>query len=52
METEHTDVLVVGAGLSGIGAAAHLRAESPDRSVTTHFRGTAGHSAGCAATTP
>jgi monooxygenase len=33
MEPEYTDVLVVGAGLSGIGATAHLRAECPGRSV-------------------
>ena len=26
---EHTDVLIVGAGLSGIGAACQLRQESP-----------------------
>jgi monooxygenase len=29
---EHVDVLVVGAGLSGIGAACHLQRECPDRS--------------------
>lgn len=29
---EHVDVLIVGAGLSGIGAACHLRAKSPRRS--------------------
>ncbi|MBV8859334.1 MAG: NAD(P)/FAD-dependent oxidoreductase [Acidobacteria bacterium] len=29
---EHLDVLVVGAGLSGIGAACHLRAECPRKS--------------------
>ncbi|MEO6390893.1 MAG: NAD(P)/FAD-dependent oxidoreductase, partial [Pyrinomonadaceae bacterium] len=29
---EHFDVVVVGAGLSGIGAAAHLRMECPDKS--------------------
>jgi monooxygenase len=29
--TEHLDVLIVGAGLSGIGAACHLRAECPDK---------------------
>src|ERR1700741_2960302 len=28
---EHVDVLIVGAGLSGIGAACHLRRECPDR---------------------
>ena len=30
--TEHVDVLVVGAGISGIGAAYHLQTSSPDRS--------------------
>jgi monooxygenase len=30
---EHTDVLIVGAGLSGVGAACHLRRECPDKSV-------------------
>jgi monooxygenase len=30
--TEHVDVLIVGAGLSGIGAACHLREECPDKS--------------------
>src|SRR5256885_13973729 len=30
---EHTDVLIVGAGLSGIGAACHLKRECPGRSV-------------------
>ena len=29
---EHFDVLIVGAGISGIGAAYHLRTECPDRS--------------------
>ena len=29
---EHVDVLIVGAGLSGIGASCHLRRECPDRS--------------------
>src|SRR3954471_15521645 len=32
MSTEHVDVLIVGAGLSGIGAAAHLQDSFPDRS--------------------
>ena len=30
---EHVDVLIVGAGLSGIGAACRLRTEHPERSV-------------------
>jgi cation diffusion facilitator CzcD-associated flavoprotein CzcO len=30
---EHVDVLVVGAGLSGIGAAYHLKSKCPDRSL-------------------
>lgn len=29
--TEHVDVVIVGAGLSGIGAACHLRRECPDK---------------------
>jgi monooxygenase len=29
---EHLDVLIVGAGLSGVGAACHLRARCPERS--------------------
>src|SRR3954447_650534 len=32
--SEHVDVLVVGAGLSGIGAAYHLQTECPDRTYT------------------
>ncbi len=28
---EHVDVLIVGAGLSGIGAACHLQRDSPGR---------------------
>ena len=31
MNTEHFDVLIVGAGLSGIGAAHHLQTRCPDR---------------------
>jgi cation diffusion facilitator CzcD-associated flavoprotein CzcO len=31
MDTTHVDVLVIGAGISGIGAAYHLQVESPDR---------------------
>ena len=32
METTHVDVLVVGAGISGIGAGYHLQARCPDKS--------------------
>src|SRR5438132_10020001 len=32
METEHVDVLIVGAGLSGIGAACHLQKHCPQKS--------------------
>jgi monooxygenase len=32
-DTEHVDVLIVGAGLSGIGAACHLRERHPQRSL-------------------
>jgi cation diffusion facilitator CzcD-associated flavoprotein CzcO len=32
MELDHVDVLIVGAGLSGIGAACHLRRECPEKS--------------------
>ena len=32
MTNDHVDVLIVGAGLSGIGAAWHLQANCPDRS--------------------
>jgi cation diffusion facilitator CzcD-associated flavoprotein CzcO len=32
MTSEHVDVVVVGAGLSGIGAGYHLQTISPDRS--------------------
>lgn len=31
---DHVDVLIVGAGLSGIGAACHLRQQCPDRTYT------------------
>jgi hypothetical protein len=33
-ELEHVDVLIVGAGLSGIGAGCHLRMECPDKTFT------------------
>jgi cation diffusion facilitator CzcD-associated flavoprotein CzcO len=32
--TEHVNVLIIGAGLSGIGAARHLQAAFPDRTYT------------------
>ena len=31
MSAQHVDVLVIGAGISGIGAAYHLQVESPNR---------------------
>jgi len=31
VETEHFDVLIVGAGISGVGAAYHMTQQSPDR---------------------
>ncbi len=31
-QSESIDVLIIGAGLSGIGGACHLRRSSPDRS--------------------
>lgn len=39
MTIEHVDVLIVGAGLSGIGAGYHLQTRCPDRDydVDTHF---------------
>jgi monooxygenase len=33
MSSDHVDVLIVGAGISGIGAACHLRAKRPAKSV-------------------
>ena len=33
MASEHLDVLIVGAGLSGIGAACHLRSSLPGKSI-------------------
>lgn len=35
VDVEHFDVLVVGAGISGIGAAYHLTSECPDKSYVT-----------------
>jgi monooxygenase len=34
MTTEHVDVLIIGAGLSGVGAAHHLQAAFPDKTYT------------------
>ena len=34
LEVEHVDVLIVGAGLSGIGAASHLRSRCPGKTFT------------------
>src|SRR5580704_14970665 len=34
VETTHVDVLIVGAGLSGIGAAHHLQSELPGKTYT------------------
>ncbi len=33
-EDDHVDILIVGAGVSGIGAAHRLRTQFPDRSFT------------------
>jgi len=42
-ETEHFDVVIVGAGLSGVGAAKHLQDRSPDRTyVILEGRGAMG----------
>jgi cation diffusion facilitator CzcD-associated flavoprotein CzcO len=41
--TEHVDVLIVGAGLSGIGAACHLQSECPGKTfVLLEARGASG----------
>ena len=43
MTTEHVDVIVVGAGLSGIGAACHLQEECPGKTyVVLESRGAIG----------
>jgi len=34
MVAQHTDVLIIGAGLSGVGAACHLRRELPEITFT------------------
>ncbi|HVV34984.1 MAG TPA: NAD(P)/FAD-dependent oxidoreductase [Acidimicrobiales bacterium] len=45
MDQQHFDVLIVGAGISGIGGACHLQAQCPDKSflivdALDHFGGT------------
>ena len=35
MAPEHVDVLIVGAGISGIGAACRLQESCPDKTFTT-----------------
>src|SRR6195952_5591440 len=41
--TEHVDVLIVGAGLSGVGAARHLKGDCPGKSfVILESRGAVG----------
>ena len=43
MSSQHTDVLIVGAGLSGIGAACHLAADLPGTSYEiVEARGSSG----------
>ncbi|MFB9235416.1 flavin-containing monooxygenase [Plantactinospora siamensis] len=43
MASEHVDVVIVGAGLSGVGAACHLRIACPDRTVAVlEWRGAIG----------
>jgi len=41
METQHFDVLIIGAGISGIGAACHLKRELPRKSFAILERRTA-----------
>ncbi|WP_426063024.1 NAD(P)-binding protein [Flavobacterium sp. DSP2-3-1] len=31
MNTDHIDIVIIGAGLSGIGAAWHLSSKNPDK---------------------
>ena len=43
MTVEHFDVIIIGAGLSGIGAACHLRTHCPDKRILLlEARGTVG----------
>ena len=43
IDAEHVDVLIIGAGLAGIGAACHLRRECPGRTfVVLEARGVSG----------
>ncbi len=43
MSTEHVDVVVVGAGISGIGAGYHLQSKCPDRSYVIRSGKVLGH---------
>jgi cation diffusion facilitator CzcD-associated flavoprotein CzcO len=31
MDSNHSDIIIIGAGLSGIGAACHLSRKNPDK---------------------
>ena len=31
MNTDHTDIIIIGAGLSGVGSACHLSRKNPDK---------------------
>src|SRR5215204_2999013 len=43
MQIEHVDVLIIGAGLSGVGAACHLQADSPRKTYAIlEARGSSG----------
>ena len=50
--TEHLDVLIVGAGLSGIGAAHHLQERCPARATRSSRRGETSAAPGTCSATP